>query len=165
MMLRPGWLKRQIANTNKDLDSLTDWMKQEVLRETKGKLMRKLASHKCGNMNDDLEILVLDEPGSGGACHKYGINYHLNPGTPDGGVHRMCEIQFQNGPIKQAGINGITNEALLAIVEDRLIGFQSGEYACRENALALTRIQEAMMWLQNRTRSRMARGVEGTSEK
>lgn len=55
------------------------------------------------------------------------------------------------------------NEALLAIVEDRLQGFQSGQYACRENALALTKLQEAMMWLQKRTRDRMARGVEGSN--
>lgn len=57
------------------------------------------------------------------------------------------------------------NEALLAVLEDRLIGFQSGQYACRENAVALTKIQEAMMWLQKRTRDRMARGVEGTMTK
>jgi hypothetical protein len=46
-----------------------------------------------------------------------------------------------------------------------LLGFQSGEYACRENAIALTHIQDAMMWLQKRTRDRMARGVEGTNNK
>jgi len=52
-------------------------------------------------------------------------------------------------------VNGISNEALLAIVEDRLKGFQSGQYACRENALALTKLQEAMMWLHSRTRERI----------
>lgn len=76
-----------------------------------------------------------------------------------------CDINFQNGPIAESGVNGISNEALLAIVEDRLIGFQSGEYACRENAIALTKLQEAMMWLQKRTRDRVARGVEGTMQK
>jgi hypothetical protein len=35
------------------------------------------------------------------------------------------------------------------------------EFSCRENAIALTKIQEAMMWLQKRTRDRVARGVEG----
>jgi hypothetical protein len=77
----------------------------------------------------------------------------------------FCQIDFQNGPIKEAGVNGISNEALLAIVEDRLACFQSGEYACRENAIALTKIQEAMMWLQKRTRDRVSRGVEGTMQK
>jgi hypothetical protein len=60
-------------------------------------------------------------------------------------------------------VNGVSNEALLAIVEDRLQGFQSGPFACRENAVALTKLQESMMWLQKRTRERMARNVEGTN--
>jgi hypothetical protein len=65
----------------------------------------------------------------------------------------------------EAGVNGISNEVLLTIVEDRLKGFQSGPYACRENALALTHVQDAMHWLHHRTRERVQRGVEGTSEK
>ena len=76
----------------------------------------------------------------------------------------MCDIVFQNGPVKEFGVNGISNESLLAIVEDRLLGFQSGQYACRENAIALTKLQESMLWLQKRTRDRIARGVEGTHQ-
>jgi hypothetical protein len=64
--------------------------------------------------------------------------------------------------VQEAGVNGISNEALLAIVEDRLLGFQAGPYSCRENAVALTKVQEAMMWLQKRTLDRVKRGVEGT---
>lgn len=130
-----------------------------------GDRMRELTSHKVNGLNEDLQIVVCDEPGSGNACHHYSIRYCLNPGTPEGGVNHMCRIEFQNGPVKESGINGITNEALLAIVEDRLLGFQSGQFACRENAVALTKLQESMMWLQKRTRDRMARGVEGTHQK
>jgi len=119
--------------------------------------MREVTSHKVPGLNEALTIEVLDEPGAGGACHRYVIS------TVADFVH--CDIRFQNGPIAEAGINGISNEALLAIVEDRLISFQAGDYACRENAIALTKIQEAMMWLQKRTRDRIARGVEGTSQK
>jgi hypothetical protein len=117
---------------------------------------RELHSHKVNGLNEALKIAVLDEPGQGNACHHYAIRVPLKDGI--GTVF----IAFQNGPIQEAGVNGISNEALLAIVEDRLLGFQSGQYACRENALALTSLQEAMMWLQKRTRDRMARGVEGT---
>ena len=53
-------------------------------------------------------------------------------------------------------------ETLLAVLIDRLQAFQTGPYACRENALALTHLQDAQHWLQHRTRARMARGVEGT---
>jgi hypothetical protein len=44
-------------------------------------------------------------------------------------------------------------------------GFQSGQFACRDNAVALTKLEEAMMWLQKRTRDRMSRGVEGVNVK
>jgi len=129
---------------------------------------RTLTSHKVNGLNEALTIYVMDEPGQGNACHEYAITA-IDENL--GGVERSpisekhgqnCLISFQNGPINEAGVNGISNEALLAIVEDRLVGFQSGQYACRENAVALTKIQEAMMWLQKRTRDRMARGVEGT---
>lgn len=124
--------------------------------------MRRLTSHITPGLNEALEIQVLDEPGQGNACHRYVVT--------GGDERRMsvadfvhCEIRCQNGPIQEAGVNGLSNEALLAIVEDRLLGFQSGAYACRENAIALTKLQEAMMWLQKRTRDRIARGVEGKS--
>lgn len=127
--------------------------------------MRELTSHKVNGLNEDLHVVAIDEKGAGGASHVYAVEYCLNPGTAAGGTSPLARIQFQNGPVKEAGINGISNEALLAIVEDRLIGFQSGEFSCRENAVALTKLQESMMWLQKRTRDRVARGVEGTSQK
>lgn len=123
--------------------------------------MRELVSHKVNGLNEALIINVLDEPGPGNACHEYQIRRW----EKDREDIELCNIQFQNGPIAEAGVNGISNEALLAIVEDRLQGFQSGDYACRENAVALTKLQECMMWLQKRTRDRIARGVEGTSQK
>ena len=72
-------------------------------------------------------------------------------------------IRFQNGPIKENGINGLTNEALMTILQDRLRGFQSGPFSCRENAVALTKLDESLMWLHHRTASRQQRGVEGKS--
>ena len=122
--------------------------------------MRHLTEHKVNECNETLDIIVLDEPGSGGACHHYEIRLRHN--VPDG---VLADIKFQNGPIKEAGVNGITQEALLAICADRLRSFQAGPFACRENAVALTHIETAQMWLQKRTRERLARGVEGTNAK
>ena len=135
--------------------------------------MRKLTEHITNPANAELSIEVIDEPGQGGACHMYevtGFDTTNNPSAVENkSGHRYqygrIVILFQNGPIKEFGVNGITQEVLLAIVIDRLRGFQSGNYKCRENAIALTKIEEALMWLQSRTRSRLARGVEGTSEK
>lgn len=115
--------------------------------------MRTLEDHKVNPANDKLLIEVMDEPGHGGASHSYKIS---------GGNFESLEIEFQNGTIPEVGVNGVTQEALLAVVADRLRGFQSGKFACKANACALTHIEEAMHWLQQRTIQRMRRGVEGT---
>ncbi|HCA5286177.1 TPA: hypothetical protein MW252_002273 [Acinetobacter nosocomialis] len=69
-------------------------------------------------------------------------------------------IQFQLGPVKEVGVNGITNEALLAIVLHRLRVLNE-KFPCRENSLAITNIEQGQMWLEQRTRNRQKRGVEG----
>ena len=74
------------------------------------------------------------------------------------------EVNFQEGPIKECGVNGAANEDLLVMVLTRLEHFQSSPYACRENALAITKIEEALMWLRKRTADREARAVDGTSK-
>jgi hypothetical protein len=100
------------------------------------------------------KVIAMDEkqaPGMGN--HKYQIF------TED---ETFAELSFQNGPIKEYGANGVMDENLIAIVIDRLEGFQSGPYACRENAIALTHLENALLWLNHRTAQREARGVEGT---
>ena len=42
------------------------------------------------------------------------------------------------------------------------MGGKAGKFACRENAIALTKLEEAQLWLFSRTLARMQRGVEGT---
>ena len=124
--------------------------------------MRVLTAHIANPANDLITIEVMDEPGAGGANHHYKIGCLT---SMHGGADWSQHILFQNGPIAEHGINGLTQEVLLAIVADRLRSFQAGEYACRENALALTKIEEAQHWLHHRTLARMHRGVEGTSKK
>ena len=133
--------------------------------------MRTLVDHIVpgDSVNHQVEIAVGDDPGAGGAHHVYWINWkaHREVGTAKGGytLPQTCLIPFQNGPIKEFGVNGITQEALLAIIIDRLRCFQAGPFACEDNAVALAQCQSALHTLQNRTRTRMARGVEGTNEK
>lgn len=117
-------------------------------------MTRTLNDHIINQVNDTITIMVADEPGSGGANHQYDIY---------GSGWLMTGIPFQNGPISEHGANGVTHEALLAVVIDRLRSFQAGPYSCKENACALTHIEEALHWLQQRTLARMRRGVEGTS--
>lgn len=126
--------------------------------------MRTIDDHKVNPANDKLTITALDEPGAGGANHLYrigGFDTTSNE-SDDGPTFNMADILFQNGPIPEKGVNGVTHEALLAIVADRLRSFQKGPYSCKANACALTHIEEAQHWLQQRTIERMRRGVEGT---
>lgn len=134
--------------------------------------MRYLTDHKVNPANDRLDIEVVDEPGSGGANHLYiisGINATTNVSGghlgPVGQSSPCCAVLFQNGPIAEVGVNGVTHEALLAVLADRLRCFQSGPYANTYNAKALEHIEAAMESLHARTRERMARGVEGTHAK
>lgn len=123
--------------------------------------MRELHGHRVNPANDRLKIEVTDEPGPGGANHAYQVSGFDVQGAPAGSGY--LNIDFQKGPINEAGVNGLTQEVLLEIVIDRLRSFQAGPYACRENAIALTKIEEAQHWLLSRTRARMARNVEGRS--
>ena len=83
--------------------------------------------------------------------------YQLHAGTS------QQPLSFQRGPVLEVGFNGTTNEALLAVVIHR-IKFLNVKFPCRENALAITKLEEAKMWLEERTRGRVARGVEGKLE-
>ena len=74
----------------------------------------------------------------------------------------ICNIHFQEGPIKENGVNGVCNEDLIAMVIRRLEGFQASEFSCKENACAITKLEEALMWLRKRTTDREIRNVEGT---
>jgi len=77
----------------------------------------------------------------------------------------LAEVHFQEGPIKEAGVNGVCNEDLIAMVICRLEHFQRSEFSCRDNAMAITKLEEALLWLRKRTIGRENRGVEGTHVK
>lgn len=126
---------------------------------------RTLTDHKIEGVDNALDIVVLDEPGQGNASHEYIITHTSE--ADESGMHtaqQLCAIHFQNGPAKEFGVNGITQEALITVCIDRLRSFQEGDYRCRENAIALTHLEDALMWLQKRTRNRLKRGVEGTNQ-
>lgn len=77
----------------------------------------------------------------------------------------LQRVDFQEGAIKEHGVNGVMNEDLLVMVLTRLEGFQNSDFRCRENDMAITKIEEALMWLRKRTVGRENRGVEGTHQK
>jgi hypothetical protein len=122
--------------------------------------MIKLSTiQKREKLND---VYSMDEQGPGGAHHKYLICE--NGGNEHEGV--FAEILFQCGPRKESNsIHGVIDTDLLEIVRDRLKSFQAGPFASRDNACALTHIEEALMWLNRRVEDRIERNVLGRNEK
>ena len=95
-------------------------------------------------------------------------DYYIYPigADPETTELPLAVLEFQDGPrLDPDSRHGILDHELLEIVRDRLKGFQSGPYATRENACALTHIEEALMWMNKRVEDRAERGVLGKYEK
>lgn len=101
-----------------------------------------------------------DEPGPGGAHHIYIIE----PVGISEGIATV--IDFQKGARKDPdAITGVIDSDLLEIVLDRYKAFQAGPFSSRENAIVITHIEEALMWMNRRVEDRIERNVLGTYEK
>lgn len=70
---------------------------------------------------------------------------------------------IQNGPVKEKGVNGCQVDTVIHAAKTILEGLNKN-FPCRENAVAITKLDEALMWLEKRTKDRMARNVEGESK-
>ena len=123
--------------------------------------MKKLSTiQKREKLND---VYATDEKGNGGANHKYLI---AGGETGKGEYEVYTTIQMQDGARKEPNsIHGVIDTDLLEIVRDRLKAFQAGPFSSRENAVALTHIEEALMWMNRRVEDRIERNVLGTNEK
>lgn len=80
-------------------------------------------------------------------------------------VQEISFIKKELDPDKTDGslrtvVSGTTNEEVLKVIIDR-IQILNGKFPCRENSIVITKLQEALMWLEKRTADRVVRGVEG----
>jgi hypothetical protein len=76
--------------------------------------------------------------------------------------HDVNSISFtiQNGPIKENGVNGCQVDTLIETARVIIEGLNKN-FPCRENSIALTKLDEALLWLGKRKADREKRGVEG----
>lgn len=124
--------------------------------------MRSIATHQINECNSAIRIEAEDTLGPGGAPHRYEVSFGRQP-RPEN-QRTVVTLDFQNGAIAEVGTNGITHEALLAVLIDRLEHFQAGPYACEENETALLSLYNARGALNARTGRRVAAGMEGTMQ-
>jgi hypothetical protein len=93
-----------------------------------------------------------------------GQDYHEYLVQPYDGGDTLARMKFQNGPIKEVGVNGVHVETLLAIALIELERYQDSKFSCPENADAIEHIKTALGRLNSRALDRINRGVDGTSE-
>jgi len=117
------------------------------------------SNHTIVAVNGPRTIIATDQPGPGGARHRYQIVETGNLGRVLG------EISLQLGPEGEAGINGVQHVDLLAIVQHRLDCFQRGPFASPVNEVTCGAVSAAIASENTRTRRRALAGVEGTSAK
>lgn len=70
---------------------------------------------------------------------------------------------IQSGPIKEFGVNGCQIDDVIAWAKEKIEGFQQA-FPCRENAIVLTKLDEALLWLMKRKMDREKRGAEGQNK-
>lgn len=79
------------------------------------------------------------------------------------GVAPIIKFTVQSDPIGEVGVNGVQ---ALDILKYTKCLFQSlnAVFTCRENALTITKIEEAIHWQDARTKDRLIRNVEGENK-
>lgn len=123
--------------------------------------MKEITTHSTEKGTPAVRVFRVGEPGNGGAYHQYQLALQA-PGARETGT--TFNFKFQQGGIAEVGVNGVTDEALITVVMDRLAHFQAGAYPCDENAVALNHLTQALWALQARTLDRKKRGVEGKQQ-
>ena len=95
--------------------------------------MREITEHRCGVGVD--ELLRLEHDPESGVYHFYAKNF--------GEWQRLVEIGYQEGTVKESGPKGVSNQLLLATIIDRLRHSDTE----RENVVALTHLETALLWM------------------
>ena len=132
--------------------------------DAEGEVQTKRLHGEILHSDEHTKLVLIDlaDPQSG-ANHAYAVfpTEKGDPAEADEFGEAIETINFQKGPRAEVGVNGLQNEDLLRIVINRLKGFQVGNYPSNYNEVALSHAESALNWLEDRTRERKLRGVEG----
>jgi hypothetical protein len=93
--------------------------------------------------------------------HRYELPNFERPDQKGQELQFIEKLPETGNPTRLLTVNdGTTNEAVLEVLIDRL-NYLNGKFPCRENSVALTHLDSALLWLNKRTNDRKKRGVEG----
>lgn len=98
-------------------------------------------------------------------AHKYELENFERKDLPGQILQFIEKRPTHPGSTELETVNdGTTNEEVLEVLIDRLTTLNS-KFPCRENAIAITNLETALLWLNKRTQDRLKRGVEGKQVK
>lgn len=88
--------------------------------------------------------------------HKYvAANFENNN---EGQTIQFIEKVGAPGEVLTTVNDGTTNEELIGVIIDRM-NYLQAKFPCRENAIAITHLDTALLWLEKRTNDRIKRNV------
>lgn len=141
-----------LANTN-------NCTLNEVLITTLGCALKNEEGNDMANIHTDTNgVTVAADMFAPNGINVEGHHYTIYSGS------RETLLRFQKGGVALNGVNGITNEALLAVMIHRT-KYLNEQFHCEENDQAIEHMQKALDVLELRTARRIARNVEGTDTK
>ena len=93
--------------------------------------------------------------------HQYELSNFENKENPGQILQFIHKEPKEEGSTELLTISdGTTNEEVLEVLINRM-NFLQSKFPCRENAIAITKLDEALLWLNKRTSDRVKRNVEG----
>lgn len=112
-------------------------------------------------MTNPKEVLTIKE----GATYSIPLYAVADTGIVDSGraVIRFCKGNKENKEIFRQ--EGLFTESLIAVAKEYLQDVNVGELASRETSMAITKLDEALMWINKRADDRKLRGVQATYNK
>jgi hypothetical protein len=124
---------------------------------------------KLGEFNVvDMDAIRTERPDMfrpDGSMHYHMFEKEIRPTNFVYVRHDVNSLSFtlQRGPVKENGVNGCQVDTVIEAAKKMLEGLNS-QFPCPENSLAITHLDDALDWLEQRKKDREARNVEGQSK-
>lgn len=160
---------KDIKDVDTETKNLTDGG-DEVSADTNHDIVGSIEDHEAGIASGDaggkvIEAFAIDPKSN--APKRFvisGFDAQSNDAAEAGDNLNACVILLQSGPLSEVGVNGVTAEDLLKVVEETYVCFQEGQFACGENEEVLQHIRAAQAAIAKRFQRRAAEGTEGTMQ-
>ena len=130
--------------------------------------IKLITIQKRNNLNDVYATGKIHEVNKG--VHQYtvfynGLKYQIENSLNPYDEKNSTVINFQNGPRNVKGsIPGVLDSDLIEIVKHRYESFQSGPYSTRENAIVISYLEKALLYMNKRAEDRFEANKLGTNK-